>query len=262
VAREDTMFTSVPEVLVSAPRVTLDEILDRVARGEARRESLMTDESFRATLRIVRGESRGKPAELIQETVTQVYRKRVGKVRAVTLRNWQAHPNPKNSEKGSAEVTFGPSMGEDMVNFAFQPSARRDFKYRIAGRDLVGNHLIYRIGFSPRSMLDPSTPSGLVWIDTNDFVIVRQEVWFDRSPMPLILKAVARMVVERERVGSAWVVKRVLARAETTIPLPRLGQRFDFAIDYDDYAINSGLSDSLFINHVARPAAVRAGAGR
>src|SRR5437867_2555507 len=30
-AREDTMHTEVPEVLVAAPRVTLDEILDRVA---------------------------------------------------------------------------------------------------------------------------------------------------------------------------------------------------------------------------------------
>ena len=36
-AVEDTMHTAVPEVLVRAPRVTLDEILDRVARGEKRR---------------------------------------------------------------------------------------------------------------------------------------------------------------------------------------------------------------------------------
>ena len=35
-AREDTMHTEVPEVLVTAPRITLDEILDLVARGEAR----------------------------------------------------------------------------------------------------------------------------------------------------------------------------------------------------------------------------------
>ena len=43
-AREDTLHTEVPEVLVRAPRVTLAEILDRVARGEARRESLLTDQ--------------------------------------------------------------------------------------------------------------------------------------------------------------------------------------------------------------------------
>ena len=41
------MRTSVPEVLVSAPRVTLDEILDRVGRGEARRDSLLADQASR-----------------------------------------------------------------------------------------------------------------------------------------------------------------------------------------------------------------------
>ena len=49
-AREDTLHTEVPEVLVAAPRVTLDEILDRVARGEARRESLLTEQAFTAAV--------------------------------------------------------------------------------------------------------------------------------------------------------------------------------------------------------------------
>ena len=46
-AIEDTMHTEVPEVVVRAPRVTLAEILDRVARGEARRDSQLVDQSFR-----------------------------------------------------------------------------------------------------------------------------------------------------------------------------------------------------------------------
>jgi hypothetical protein len=251
VAREDTMSTEVNPVLVRAPRVTLDEILDRVARGEAHRDSLIRDESFRVTLRIVRQPGGDKPPVLVQETVDHVYRKRGGRVRVVTLRERREHP-----EKGKkASVQFGDDFDESIVNFAFQPSSRRDFRYSIAGRDLVGNHLVYRIAFRPRSELDPEMPSGVVWIDTNDFVIVRQEVSFDRSPMPLFFRGIDRMVIERRRAGDLWVLSRVLLRAEMSFTIPRFGKAFDLAMLYDDYVINGGLPDSLF---VSRP---RAAAG-
>jgi hypothetical protein len=243
-AREDTMHTSVPEILVSAPRVTLNEILDRVARGEAHRDSMMNDQSFRSTVRMVVNVTGSKPPQLFQETVTQVYKKRPNKVRTVKLRDWRAKPIQK--EDDGLNLNFGPSMGESMVNFAFRPSARREFRYRIVGRDLVGDHLVYRIEFEPRSPLDPGTPRGLVWVDTNDFVIVRQEMGFTRSPVPLFLKGIPRMVIERMRVGDYWVMRRALMRAETTIPIPKFGKSFDIAITFDNYAINTGLSDSLF----------------
>src|SRR5437867_9270612 len=88
-AVEDTLHTEVPEVLVRAPRVTLDEILDRVARGEARRESLLTDESFTATVRVARGgKERGGPT-LLEETVARVYKIRPELVRSVVIREWK-----------------------------------------------------------------------------------------------------------------------------------------------------------------------------
>jgi len=245
-AVEDTMHTSVPEVLVRAPRVTLDEILDRVGRGEARRESLMTDQSLTATLRVVRNVMGKKAPELFLESVYRVYRKRPDRLRTVLLRQWQADQKEKDKGKDDVDVDFSPGMGEQVVNFAFRPGARRDFKYHIAGRDLVGNHLIYRIAFEPRSLLDPTAPSGLVWVDTNEFVIVREEVEFRQSPIPLFLRGIHRMIVERQQVDGAWVLRRVLLRAELTIPFPKFGKSFDMAILYDDYAINSGLPDSLF----------------
>src|SRR5437867_3991818 len=89
-AVEDTMRTEVPEVLVKAPRVTLDEILDRVARGEARRDSALHDQTFTVTIRLVgRVKDEKKPPEPLMEHVVRVYKKRPGKVRSVVLRNWQ-----------------------------------------------------------------------------------------------------------------------------------------------------------------------------
>jgi len=243
-AVEDTMRTEVPEVLVRAPRVTLDEILSRVARGEARRESLMTDQTFTVTIRVVgRVEDPKKPPKLLVENVVRVYKKRPGKVRSVLLRNYRPKPDKKGDDP---DIQIRTGMDEEIVNFAFRPEARRDFQYHIAGRDVLGNHLIYRIAFEPRSVLDPTIPSGLVWVDTNEFVIVRQEVRFDRSPIPLFLKEINRMVIERQRVEDHWVLKRVLLRAETSIPFPQIGRTFDFGIFYDDYAVNTGLPDSLF----------------
>jgi hypothetical protein len=239
-AREDTMHTEVPEVLVSAPRVTLDEIIDRVARGEARRDSMLQDQAFTATFRVVRNQEK-KPAALVIETVTRVFRKRPHRARTVTLRTWR-----EEGGKGKVDIRFRSEMDEEIVNFAFRPAARRDFKYHIVGRDLVGNHVVYRIAFSPRSPLDPSLPSGLVWVDTNDFVIVRQEVSFERSPVPLFVKGVDRMVIERRQVDGHWVLWRVLMRAQTSVPIPHLGRSFDLTLIFDQYAINSGLADSLF----------------
>jgi len=247
VATEDTMFTELPPLLVTAPRVTIEEILGRVARGERRRDSLMTDQSFLLTVRMVRNADREKPAQLVTELVTRVWKKKPDKVRSQLLRRVVPHPEKKGGARVSLRGSAG--MDEEVVDFAFRPEAHRQYRYRIAGRDIVGDHLIYRIAFEPRSLLDPATPRGVVWIDTNDFVIVRQEVIFDRSPAAPILKGIDRMVIERQNVDGYWVLARVLLRAQAAIPLPQIGRSFDFALRFDEYAINTGLPDSLFTGH-------------
>ena len=245
-AVEDTMHTEVPEVLVRAPRVTLDEILDRVARGEARRDSLLHDVAFTATMRVVRSANGDKGPLLLDETVNRVYRRKPNQVRSVLLRHWEA----KRSKHTESEVTFGASTEEQIVNFAFRPEARRDFRYRIVGRDLLGDHLVYRIAFEPRSLIGASAPGGLVWVDTRDFVIVRQELDFSHSPAPLVLKGIDRAVIERQQVEGHWVLRRLLMRIELTIPIPKYGRSFDVAMQFDDYQVNHGIDDAIFTRGV------------
>jgi hypothetical protein len=243
-AVEDTLHTEVPEVLVRAPRVTLDEILDRVARGESRRDSLLRDVAFTATLRVVRRGREDQRPELLEETVSRVYRRKPGQVRSVTLRHWEAKPAKK---KAQVDMSFNASTEEEVVNFAFRAEARREFRYRIVGRDLLGDHVVYRIAFEPRSLLDPTIPGGLVWVDTRDFVIVRQELDFSRSPVPLLVKGIDRAVIERRQVDGHWVLHRLLLRAELTLPVPRFGRSFDVAIQFDDYRVNRGIDDAVFV---------------
>jgi hypothetical protein len=245
-AVEDTMRTEVPPVLVSAPRVTLDEILDRVARGEARRDSLIRDRSFVYTTRVVGHAGDEARSELLSETVTQVWQRRPDFFRQARLRHWEKYPPKKESEGIRIQVSSGGGMTEEIVNFAFQPQARREYRYRIVGRELLGEHLIYRIAFEPLSPLRPDLPEGLVWVDTRDFVIVRQEISFRQSPVPMFLRAIRRMVVERHRVGDLWALSRLLVRIETTIPIPHFGRSFDLALTFDQQTFNTGLPDSLF----------------
>ena len=243
-ATEDTMRTEVPEVLVRAPRVTLEEILDRVARGEAHRDSMIHDQVYTFTARLVRNvvDSK-KPPEVLSEDVIRVYKKKPDKVRGVPIRRWRLKPE---KDQDDMEFDFRSDTSEEIVNFAFRPEARRQFKYRIVGRDLIGDRLIYRIAFEPRSALDAASPSGVVWVNTNDFVIVHQEVNFEHSPVPLILKSIDRMVIEREAVDGIWVLKRVLLRVRFTMTLPEVGRSIDMSLAFGDYAINRGIDDSVF----------------
>lgn len=244
-AREDTMVTSVPEVLVRAPRVTLDEILDRIARAERRRDSLIVDQSFVATVRVMSAKNEASKPRLLEERVMQVYRKRPRLTRTILIRDWSAERKPGEKR---VQVNFRSDMSEEIVNFAFRPEARRDYRYHIVGREILGNQVIYRIRFEPRSFLDPQQPSGVVWVNTNDFAIVRQELQFERSPIPLLLERVHRMVIERRRVGDFWVISRVLLRARFSLPIPKVGRRLDVAMAFDQNTFNTGLPDSLFLS--------------
>ncbi|MBI1796947.1 MAG: hypothetical protein HYR74_07835 [Candidatus Eisenbacteria bacterium] len=249
-AIEDTMHTEVPEVLVAAPRVTLDEILDRVARGEARRDSALHDVAFTAALRLVKPAAAGRRAEMIEETVARVYKQKPDKVRSVTLRHWEKKAKKESDDDTS--MNFTPGTGERIVNFAFRPEARGDFRFHIVGRELFGDHLIYRIAFEPRSLVSGDDPDGVVWVDTKDFVIVRQELSFARSPVPILLKGVDRLVIERREVDGHWVLRRVLLRCEFVVPVPTFGRAFDVAFQFDDYAINRGIAPAVFSESGAR----------
>lgn len=250
-AVEDTFSmptTTLPEYLVEAPRVTLDEILRRVAEGEARRDSLMQDQAYTVLIKIVYGDGRDAAKSRVErEYVSRVYKKRPDKVREVPLRS---------SGDEDIEIRAEANMGEQVVAFAFQARARSEFDFKILERSWIGGHVIYKIEFRPRSSVEP-LPSGIVWVDTNEFVIVREEFWFrDQSPVPLLFKSIDNCVVERSRVdGNWWVMTRFLGRIQTTSALrlmgrvagKPLGDNISFVLEKIDWQVNRGIPDSLFV---------------
>ncbi len=258
-AVEDTIpipSALLPEFLVTAPRVTLDEILGRVARGEARRDSLMKDQMYTMVglltyIKEAKGGS-SPDAKHKLDFASRIYKKQPDKVREVTLRK---RSDFKDDDDDDVEVNVSPSMREQLVSFAFEPRNRARYRFSIDGRHLIGGHVVYVIGFVPKSKLDP-LPTGRVWVDTNEFVIVREEFWYrDRSPSPLFIKSIDSCVLERTRVdGQWWVLSRLLARVQLTSLARFMGKvarenvpaTVDFSILQTDWKINQGLDDSIF----------------
>jgi hypothetical protein len=255
-AVEDTLpvpTTQLPVTVVTAPRVTLDEILRRVAEGETRRDSMMHDQSFTMLAALTYLDSEGDagaPTTRQWESASKVYRQRPDKVRTIPLR----HKSNFKDDDG-ANVQVGSGMGEELVNFAFQPRTRSRFSFRILERHLVDDRVIYLVGFTPRSKLD-NLPTGRAWIDTQEFVIVRQEFWYrERSPAPLFFKSIDSCVIERTLVdGRWWVLSRVLARVQVTslarfmakLDKQKLPPTVDFTLSMRDWRVNQGIDEAVF----------------
>jgi hypothetical protein len=255
-AVEDTI--PVPSALlpvyeVTASRVTLDEILDRVARGEARRDSLMQDQAYTMVAAMTYLDADGRAprdAKRKYESSTRVYKKQPDRIREVPLRT--VHDLKSDDDMS---VNASPTMREQLVSFAFEPRARARFRFAIAGRHLIGEHVVYVLSFEPRSRVDP-LPSGRVWVDTHDFVIVREEFWYrDRSPAPMFFKSIDSCVLERSQVdGRWWVLTRLVARVQLTslarfmgrVARENLPPTIDFTLVQTDWQINQGLDDALF----------------
>lgn len=257
-AVEDTIRLAsgaLPEYVVTAKRVTLDEILRRVNEGEVRRDSLMQDQVFTRLIKVVYRfdeKDSSKKAVTQLDDARRVYKKKPDHFREVPLR----HKVPGKND--DVEIDTNESMGEEVAGFAFEPRTRASFDFTILERKWVGGHVVYKIGFEPKSKLDP-LPSGQVWIDTNEYVIVREEFWYrDRSPAPLFLEGIDRCVVERSRVdGPWWVITRIFGRIRLAGPVVtlanigkhKISQTVDFAALYTDWQVNRSLPDSVFAVH-------------
>lgn len=260
-AVEDTIpvpYMTLPETLVESSRVTLDEIFRRVAVGEARRDSLMQDQSYKMLMRVAAGPKKGnddKDRKVLEEGAVQVYKKRPNLQKQIPLRTTE------KKDGLDIDISDDGDMSEAFLQAAFHPTMRGGYEFRIRERVITGGHVVYRIGFEPKSRHDP-LPSGEVWVDTNDYVIIREEFWYrDRSPLPLWLESLDSCVLERTRIdGQYWVLSRVLARARFSGPVRMMARLagesipgvFDIVVQMTDWQINSGLPDSIFVTGASK----------
>jgi len=117
------------------------------------------------------------------------------------------------------------------------------YRYRILERTLIGDHLIYRIGFEPRNRFQPGL-RGQVWIDYGEFAIRRMEGSITGvSPAPLFVKEVPRFHLRQREVAGRWLPADFSAEVVMR-KLPLLPDRFRFQVTHRDYVLPGGTGET------------------
>jgi len=251
-AAEDTFGVRVRYALrtieVEGKRLTLRDILERAREGERRRREAIRDVTYTEQVRIALvGARTGDPdRRRIYETRSRVYFKRPDRELRVELAD-RRYGDQKESEETRIRTSVSVDV-HDALDFAAGPFFLEDidsYRYEIRDRRLFPDRVLYAVGFAPRSDFDP-LPSGTFWIDTAEFVVVHEEMSFERNPLPLVLESVDEIVRERRRVDARWVVTRVQIKAAMRSALVFGFKTAEIEAGFSDFAFDQGLDDALF----------------
>lgn len=252
IATEDTFGVQVKyetrTIEVEAKQVTLRDILERTRQGEKQRREAVTDLAYTEHVRVtLLGDRRSKEKRRFFEEATRVYWKPPNRTMRVKLGE-RKYGDQDSTESIVPRTQVGVEV-DDALDFAQGPFYLEqidDFNYHIRDRRLYPDRIIYAVEFEPRSEFEPLSIAGTFWIDTADFVVVHEEMKFNRNPAPLLLKSIDHIVRERRRVDGRWVITRLQVVADMRSALMIGFGRAEVEATYDDFAFNAGLSDSLF----------------
>jgi hypothetical protein len=256
-AIEDTLgpppVTTLDPIEVTSVRLGIAEIVDRCIRREeeTRRRFATHDWTERVKTSLLIGGSAEHPdKEIVIEEVNRVEVRRPTSQKKVLLARHKYEivdgerrdrdADPLDPEGEPVEVRY-----EDFDHLPFYLEDRNDYDFEIVGRQIVDQRLIYEVRLTPKSEFDVA-PQGRVWVDTSTFQILREEFDFgERVPMPMFVKSIGPVVRERERVGDAWVVSRLLIRVDLRVGWLRfmddeIPDRVEIAATYRDHVLEEG----------------------
>ena len=130
---------------------------------------------------------------------------------------------------------------EDVVNVAmampFALVTAGQYRFEILERTLIGDHLVFKIGFTPKSRFEPGL-DGVVWIDYSDLAIRRMEGSVsDPTPVPMFIASVPRLVWTQRPAGERWITDELHAWVTLT-DLPFMPDRVQLDVEMRDYVID------------------------
>jgi hypothetical protein len=259
------------EIVVEASRLSLDEILEHCIEAEKNKYRDLDDIAFTATEKVVVHYGKvGDEAHRrdVFEEVSRCYHKRPDLSRNVSLGRRETSTEdgkPREDETGGHEdegdnasegdekgegneIAISVGSGTDAFTdlpFFFEDLSR--YRFDILDRKDLEARVLYHIAFEPRSDF-LQLPSGRFWVDTADFQIFHASLkWTDNLPVPILLKGLDYVAIEKKRVGDHWVYDRVSGRVKLRkIPLVKLPSEVEFSVVYDEYALNEGIPPGVF----------------
>ncbi len=234
-AFEDT-FTFDPgdidTMVVAADAVSLDEIIEAIGRRLEAESAAMRDVQFTSLTTVVQRKVRSRMGRDYKVTEVAERMSFDGEGRSHSVRLWERTRKVENGEVVEDEVDteqerdFGDVQQSLEMAMPFSRDSGHRYRYTVEDRKLVGNSLIYRIGFEPKSRFE-ALPSGTAWIDYSHWVIRKLDAeMVETVPFPLFLKGIPTFRISRERHGDYWFTTDVHLEIELhkipVVDMPRL----------------------------------------
>ncbi len=238
----------------SADLMSLSEIIARCVEGERTKLAGHRDMTFTGTLRVV---STWKKKRMVVDSAFLAYEEesgfakwvRLGERRRMYKRAGEDWVLDEDAREGEVEVGVEAGTdGEGLAQLPFFLKDRSEYRFRLLERTLEGDHVLFKIAFTPRTDFKP-LPSGIVFVDTDAYRIIHEEFTFDAAnPMPLLLKDVRRVTREwRELPTGEWVVAAI--RADVALRggwFGALPERIEMGLAIEDYRFDQGYDEARF----------------
>jgi hypothetical protein len=247
VAFEDTIpFAegTLDTVLVTAPRVKIDEVVRRIGERMEADFYAIEQHDFTGLYTVI---ARDDPADSSRYTVYEgadrIHRQVDGTFRYAKLwereRRYEDGQLQKETTEEEIEADWGHTSREIAMAIPFSLESGDQYNYAILDRQLVGMNLVYTMRFWPKDQF-AALPSGIVWVDYSDWVIRRIESEMTGAvPLPMFLKSIPSYKLRRVKRGDWWVLSDVYAQVELRdLPLLKIPRSFTVHFVARDHVIN------------------------
>jgi len=224
--------TDDPDTLVvSAERVSIEEVIEAI--GHKMEQELYRMENISYTTLVTQILRDDPGMELnnysIEEYATQFHHDQSEGDQMVNL--WERKRKYENGElvedetEDKVEAEWLMAQEGAMGRMPFAPGGSGRYNYTILDRSNVGNSLIYKVRFEPKSRFE-ALPTGVVWVDYSNWAIRKAEAeMVETVPFPLFIKSMPAIRISRQRVGDYWFTTEVYIlihlRKVPLLPIPR-----------------------------------------
>ncbi|MFO7610071.1 MAG: hypothetical protein R6X35_12905 [Candidatus Krumholzibacteriia bacterium] len=236
---------TVDTMLVTAPRVTIGEVIEAIGRRMEQESRRLQEAEFTTLTTVVERDLPSRRGD--DYTVTETAeRHRVSRDSGEqTVRLWKRERKVKDGVVVEEEIdekakTSWQDLERSMMTaMPFSPGSGGRYRYTITGRELVGNDLIYRIGFTPKNRFE-ALPTGTVWVDYSHWVIRKVEARMTEVvPFPLFVEAVPVFRMSRERFGEYWFTTDMHLEVDLKqVPLVGNPRVIEVRVQLQDMVIN------------------------
>jgi len=219
------------ELVVSAQRVSIEEVIKAI--GLKMEDELHRMENISYTTLVTQILRDDPGMELmnysLEEYATRFHHDRAEGDQVVTLwerkRKYEDGELVEDEAEDKVEAEWMMAQEGAMQGMPFAPGGSGRYNYTILDRRNVGNSLIYKVRFEPKSQFE-ALPTGVVWVDYSNWAIRKAEAeMVETVPFPLFIKSMPTMRISRQRVGDYWFTTEVYIlihlRKVPLLPIPR-----------------------------------------